>query len=79
MARLMTATQQDEELTVLREVLFQVWPDQRKEARAAAQGYWNYRDELAIDDWLIVKGERIVIPRFMIPDILKQFTKTVKR
>ena len=60
--RLKTATQQDEELTVLREVIFRGWPDQRKEAPAAVQKYWNYRDKLAIKDGLIAKGERIVIP-----------------
>ena len=70
--RLKTATQQDEELTVLREVISQGWPDQRKEAPTAVHGYWNYRDELAIEDGLIVKGECIVIPRSMIPDILEQ-------
>ena len=70
--RLKTATQQDEELTVLREVISQGWPDQRKEAPTAVHGYWNYRDELTIEDGLIVKGERIVIPRSMIPDILEQ-------
>ena len=48
--RLKTATQQDEELTVLREVIFQGWLDQRKEAPAAVHEYWNYRDELAIED-----------------------------
>ena len=70
--RLKTATQQDEELTVLREVISQGWPDQRKEAPTTVHGYWNYRDELAIEDGLIVKGERIFIPRSMIPDILEQ-------
>ena len=70
--RLKTATQQDEELTVLREVISQGWPDQRKEAPTAVHGYWNYRDELAIEDGLIVKCECIVIPRSMIQDILEQ-------
>ena len=70
--RLKAATQQDKELTVLHEVIFQGWRDQRIEAPAAVQGYWNYRDELAIEDGLIVNGERIIIPRSMIPDILEQ-------
>ena len=72
--RLKTATQQDEELTVLREVISQGWPAQRKEAPTAVHGYWNYRDELAIEKGLIliIKGECIVIPRSMIPDILEQ-------
>ena len=56
----------------LRKVIFKGWPDQRKEAPAAVQEYWNYRDELAIEDGLIVKGERNVMPRSMIPDILEQ-------
>ena len=72
LTRLKAATQQDEELAVLREVIFGGWPDQRKEAPKAVQGYWNYRDELAIEDGLLVKGERIIIPRSMVPDILTQ-------
>ena len=36
-----------------------------KGKEVAVEGYWNYRDELAIEDGLIVKGERIVIPRYI--------------
>ena len=70
--RLKTAAQQDEELTILREAIFQGLPDQRKEAPAAVQGYWYFCDALSIEDGLIAKGRRIVIPRSMILHILEQ-------
>ena len=37
--------------------------------------YWNFREELTIEDGLILKGERIVIPPTLRPEILDTLHK----
>ena len=39
------------------------------------QSYWTFREELTIEDGLILKGTRIVIPNKQHQDILKQLHK----
>jgi len=34
--------------------------------------YWNYRDELGVEDGIILKGSRIIIPQSLRADVLKQ-------
>ena len=43
-----------------------------KEVPQEIQKYWTFREELTIEDGLILKGTRIVIPEGMREDILKQ-------
>ena len=33
--------------------------------------FWNYREELAVFDGLIMKGEKIIIPRSMRSNLLE--------
>ena len=35
----------------------------------ATAHYFSYRDELSVQDGIIIRGERIVIPQFMRPEI----------
>ena len=57
---------------MLREVIYTGCPETRSEAPSPSRPYWNYRDELSIEDGLIVKGERIVIPASMTKEILEK-------
>ncbi len=34
--------------------------------------YWNYRDELAVEDGLILKGTRLIIPKILQQEVLQQ-------
>ena len=65
-------TAKDVELNVLRKVIYTGWPEARSEAPSPSRPYWNYRDELSIEDGLIVKGESIVIPASMTKEILEK-------
>lgn len=58
-------TNKDEILTELREVIIQGWPKCRKELPVPLLPYWAFRDELSIEDGLVIKGERVVIPKSM--------------
>ena len=46
-------------------------PEQRKQCPAELWEYWNFRCELVIDDGLVLKGNRLVIPEELRTDVLK--------
>lgn len=48
------------------------WQDQRRQCPKSALPYWNYRDELAVVDGLVLKGERIVVPAAADREMLKR-------
>ena len=65
-------TVKDSTLAVLAETISTGWPDKRSECPEVLYNYWNYRDELALEDGIILKGTRIVIPENLRKDVLKQ-------
>ena len=56
------ATQADDNLAVLKYIIQQGWPKTVKEVPQEIQKYWTFHEELMIEDGLILKGTRIVIP-----------------
>ena len=52
----------DPTLSELREVITVGWPNKARELPQSLQPYWSFRDELSVEDGLILKGERILIP-----------------
>lgn len=55
-------TDADSALCELREIIIHGWPERMKELPKQLQLYWSFRDELSVEDGVILKGERIVIP-----------------
>ena len=62
-------TAKDEELQILSDVIHEGWPEILSEAhkydrrrRQVIELYWNSRDVLTIEDGLVYKGHRLVIP-----------------
>ena len=69
---LRVATQADDELAILKHTIMQGWPKNIKQVPPEIQPYWTFREELTIEDGLILKGVRIVIPNKQQQAILKQ-------
>ena len=65
-------TAKDDTLAILRDIIAQGWPERRKDCPECLHGYWNYRDELGIEDGIILKGSRIVIPQSLRAEVLEQ-------
>jgi len=63
-------TGEDPTLSLLKEVIFGGWPQKREECPQSLHYYWNFREELTIEDCLILKGDRIVIPPTLRPEVL---------
>ena len=66
------ATQADDSLMILKHIIQHRWPKTVKEVPQEIQKYWTFREELTIEDGLILKGMCIVIPEEMREGILKQ-------
>ena len=62
LAEIRQATAQDPELCALRDVILQGWPDERRDVSQTLRKYWPFRDELSIEDGILLKGSRLIIP-----------------
>ena len=62
----------DPELCMLRDTITEGWPELRHDCPSILQPYWNYRDELAVEDGLLLKGTKLIIPKQMQPEVLNQ-------
>ena len=56
------ATEVDAELRALVPIITQGWPGRRAEVPSQVQAYFPFREELSIQDGVVFKGERIVVP-----------------
>ena len=57
------ATQEDDELILLKHMITNGWPHSIKEVPPEIQAYWTFCEELTIEDRLVLKGNQIVIPK----------------
>ena len=60
--QLRVSMQADDELALLKHTIMQGWPSSIKQVPLDLQPYWTFREELTVEDGLILKGTRIVIP-----------------
>ncbi|XP_014673091.1 PREDICTED: uncharacterized protein LOC106813467 [Priapulus caudatus] len=49
-------------LCALRDVIIAGWPDERRGLPTPLRVYWSFRDELSVENGLIMKGQRVMIP-----------------
>ena len=61
--RVQRATEADSEMVLLKTVIQTGWPDTKEEVPVSIQGYFHFRDELSVQDGLVLKGERLVVPQ----------------
>ena len=64
------ATISDDECAILIPYILDGWPDHRYQVHDEAKVYFDVRDTLSYEDGAIYKGERIVIPKDLRPDII---------
>ena len=63
--------QVDDKLANLKHIIKQGWPKTIKEVPIKVQKYWTFHEELMIEDGLILKCSRIIIPDKKREEILK--------
>jgi hypothetical protein len=72
-ARINTST--DTTLQKLKIYISNGWPQQRSQVAQECKEFWNYKEELVLEDGLIFKGERMVIPLKLQPKFLSDLHK----
>jgi len=60
--RIRDATANDHTLVALGQAIVKGWPDEKSKIAPILLPYYNYRDELSVENGIIVRSERIVIP-----------------
>ena len=64
--------EEDTDMCALKDVIMSGWPKEQTNCSECVQPYWNYRDEMTVQNGLILKGTRIVIPKKMKMNILER-------
>ena len=65
------ATLQDQDMNKLKDVIYKGWPEYRKQCPQELWEYWTFRCDLVIEDGLILKGDRIIIPEALRSQVLE--------
>ena len=58
-------TVNDTALSKLKSTIQQGWPENARYVPKCIRNYWSMKDELSIEDEIILKGERVIIPESM--------------
>ena len=59
------ATLKDENLVTLIQYVLKGFPEKRRDLPKIARDYWSFRDQISIEDGILIKGEQIIIPASM--------------
>ena len=65
-------TENDESLQALKAVIQQGWPEDKSALPPVVSPYFNMRDEMSVQDGLIFKGERVVVPKAARGELLRR-------
>ena len=71
MQRIKEESAKDSQQNLLKDTIFRGWPAARKNIPFEIQEYWNIRCDLVLDDGVILKGNRILIPVALRDEVLK--------
>ena len=65
------STESDPQFQTLTKYILEGWPESQRDCPNSIREYWNFRDELSIENELVMKGCRIVIPHDLRTEMLK--------
>uniref|UniRef100_A0A8C5M1Z9 Gypsy retrotransposon integrase-like protein 1 n=1 Tax=Leptobrachium leishanense TaxID=445787 RepID=A0A8C5M1Z9_9ANUR len=60
---LQTSTAEDADLSAIKEILSQGWPQRKKQLRLSLQPFWQCKHLLRMEDALLLLGDKIVVPQ----------------
>nr|XP_039272273.1 uncharacterized protein K02A2.6-like [Styela clava] len=69
---LVQETKNDSQMQSLYKIVQKGWSVKRSQVSQDVVEYWNYRDEITVCENLLLKGERIIIPTKLRPNILER-------
>ena len=65
-------TADDQHLCAVVTYICNGWPESRQHCLKQAEEFWSFRDEISLIDGVVFKGERIVIPAALRPEMLSK-------
>ena len=68
--RFKDATSTDITSHVVMDYVLQGWPSDKDHVDECAREYWNYKEELSVEDGLLFKSDRLVVPKSLRQDVL---------
>ena len=78
LTKIAAETQKDPILSTVHRLTLNGWPVRCTHVPRIARNYWDFRDELSIDDDLLMKGKRVVIPTSCRDTIMEDLHKSHK-
>ena len=72
LSQLQKCTAQDVVLETLTTTVLTGWPEKRDECPVQIRDYWNYREEISLDNGLLFKSQRVIVPKAMRSEILSR-------
>ena len=72
LAKTQKHTKEDVCLQMLNSIVLGGWPEHKEERPIAIRDYWAIRDEISAQDGVLFKSQRIIIPKAMRPEMLRQ-------
>lgn len=73
-SQLKEATENDNELYVLKEIINSGWPEKKEDVPKSVRTYHTFRAELTTQNCIVFKGERIVNLQSTHNDMLSEYT-----
>ena len=69
--QLQSMTKSDSDLQKLMRLTENGWPDHKSKVPSCCLPYWSFRDQISFSNGILFKGEKIIIPKAMQPEMLK--------
>ena len=66
------STENDPALQLLKATVMKEWSDSKEQTPAMIQEYWNFREEITIQDGILCKGLCMIVPVSLRADMLKK-------
>ena len=66
-----SASAMDPTTQLLKNAIYKGWPEYRKHCPKELWDYWNIRCDLVLEDGLILKGDRVVVPEYLRARVLE--------
>ena len=54
------------------EYVLKGWPSEKEQVDELAREYWSFQEELSVEDGLLFKSDRIVVPRSLRAEVLDE-------
>ncbi len=65
-------TERDDALQALKTTVLAGWPDEKEKTSHLIREFWPYRDEISVQNGILYRGQKVIIPRSLRAEMLKR-------